>query len=62
MASTHISEAEAALDFAGLMARGRAGEEIVIASPVILRYGTDPRFTLNVRHFRLIPDLTVLTP
>lgn len=32
MAVTHISEAAAALDFAGLMARVRAGEEIVIES------------------------------
>jgi hypothetical protein len=30
MAVIHISEAEAARDFAGLMARGRAGAEIVI--------------------------------
>jgi antitoxin (DNA-binding transcriptional repressor) of toxin-antitoxin stability system len=32
MATVHISEAEAASDFAGLMARVRAGEEIVIES------------------------------
>ncbi len=32
MATTHISEADAAGDFAGLMARVRAGEEIVIES------------------------------
>jgi len=32
MATIHISEAEAASDFAGLMARVRAGEEIVIES------------------------------
>ena len=30
MAITHISEAEAAADFPGLLARVRAGEEIVI--------------------------------
>jgi antitoxin (DNA-binding transcriptional repressor) of toxin-antitoxin stability system len=32
MATIHISEAEAAGDFAGLMARVRAGEEVVIES------------------------------
>jgi prevent-host-death family protein len=32
MAITHISETEAASNFAGLMARVRAGEEIVIES------------------------------
>jgi antitoxin (DNA-binding transcriptional repressor) of toxin-antitoxin stability system len=36
MATIHISEAEAASDFAALMARVRAGEEIVIES------GSDP--------------------
>ena len=47
MATIHISEAEAARDFAGLMARVRAGAEIVIekaASPaVVLRVATEPR-------------------
>ena len=46
MAVTHISEAAAALDFAGLMARVRAGEEIVIesgATPVaVLRPAARP--------------------
>jgi antitoxin (DNA-binding transcriptional repressor) of toxin-antitoxin stability system len=32
MATIHISEAEAARDFAGLMARVRAGAEVVIES------------------------------
>ena len=32
MATFHISEAEAARDFAGLLARVRAGEEVVIES------------------------------
>jgi len=32
MATIHISETEAANDFAGLMARVRAGEEIIIES------------------------------
>jgi len=37
MATIHISEAEAARDFAGLMARVRAGAEVVIddASPAV---------------------------
>ena len=47
METIHISEAEAARDFAGLMARVRAGAEIVIekaASPaVVLRVATEPR-------------------
>ncbi|HEX3572869.1 MAG TPA: hypothetical protein VHU44_18775 [Acidobacteriaceae bacterium] len=32
MATVHISEAEAARDFRGLLARVRAGEEVVIGS------------------------------
>ena len=47
MATIHISEAEAARDFAGQMARVRAGAEIVIekeASPaVVLRVAVEPR-------------------
>jgi antitoxin (DNA-binding transcriptional repressor) of toxin-antitoxin stability system len=47
MAVIHISETEAASDFAGLLARVRAGEEIVIekeASPaVVLRMAVEPR-------------------
>jgi prevent-host-death family protein len=47
MAVTHISEAEAVADFAGLLARVRAGEEIVIesgAQPVaVLRPVAEPR-------------------
>ena len=47
MATIHISEAEAARDFAALLARVRAGEEIVIereASPaVVLRVAVEPR-------------------
>jgi antitoxin (DNA-binding transcriptional repressor) of toxin-antitoxin stability system len=45
MATIHISEAEAARDFAGLLARVRAGAEIVIdddASPaVVLRVAVE---------------------
>lgn len=47
MATVHIQETDAARDFAGLLARVRAGEEIVIereASPaVVLRVAVEPR-------------------
>lgn len=47
MATVHIPENEAARDFPGLLARVRAGEEIVIeseASPsVVLRVAANPR-------------------
>jgi prevent-host-death family protein len=47
VAITHISEAEALADFAGLLARVRAGEEIVIESdarPVaVLKPIAEPR-------------------
>jgi antitoxin (DNA-binding transcriptional repressor) of toxin-antitoxin stability system len=47
MATIHISEAEAARDFAGLMARVRAGAEVVIekeaAPAVVLRIAPEPR-------------------
>jgi antitoxin (DNA-binding transcriptional repressor) of toxin-antitoxin stability system len=47
MATIHIPEAEAARDLPGLLARVRAGEEIVIereASPaVVLRVAVEPR-------------------
>jgi prevent-host-death family protein len=47
MPTTHISEDEALADFAGLLARVRAGEEIVIESdarPVaVLKPITEPR-------------------
>lgn len=45
MATIHISEAEAARDFAGLLARVRAGAEIVIESgtqPVAVIHMPDP--------------------
>jgi antitoxin (DNA-binding transcriptional repressor) of toxin-antitoxin stability system len=46
MATIHISEAEAARDFAGLLARVRAGAEVVIdkgVSPsVVLRVANEP--------------------
>jgi antitoxin (DNA-binding transcriptional repressor) of toxin-antitoxin stability system len=51
MVTIHISEAEAASDFAGLMARVRAGVEVVIesgAEPVaILRAAALPRRSLS---------------
>jgi antitoxin (DNA-binding transcriptional repressor) of toxin-antitoxin stability system len=51
MAVIHISEAEAAGDFAALMARVRAGEEIVIESgsqPVaVIRAATPPRRSIS---------------
>ena len=46
MAVIHISEADAARDFAGLMARVRAGAEIVIdnaaSAAVVLRVASEP--------------------
>jgi antitoxin (DNA-binding transcriptional repressor) of toxin-antitoxin stability system len=47
MGTVHIPEAEAARDLPGLLARVRAGEEIVIvnesAPPVVLRVAAEPR-------------------
>jgi antitoxin (DNA-binding transcriptional repressor) of toxin-antitoxin stability system len=45
MATVHISESEAARDFKGLLARARAGEEIVIeneASPAVILRAAEP--------------------
>jgi len=46
MATIHISEADACRDFAGLLARVRAGAEVVIedasSSAVVLRAAADP--------------------
>jgi antitoxin (DNA-binding transcriptional repressor) of toxin-antitoxin stability system len=57
MATIYISEADAARDFAGLMARARAGAEIVIedaSSPaVVLRIAAEP-------HGRLISQSIAL--
>ena len=51
MATIHISEADAAGDFAGLMARVRAGMEVVIESgthPVaVLRAAAPPRRSIS---------------
>jgi hypothetical protein len=47
METIHISEDEAARDFPGLMARVRAGAEVVIENPrspdVVLRVAEEPR-------------------
>lgn len=47
MSPLHISEAEATRDFASLLARARAGEEIVIEEeslpPVVVRMAAAPR-------------------
>jgi antitoxin (DNA-binding transcriptional repressor) of toxin-antitoxin stability system len=46
MPVVHMSEAEAASDFAGMMARVRAGEEIVIEAnsrPVAILRAVDPK-------------------
>jgi antitoxin (DNA-binding transcriptional repressor) of toxin-antitoxin stability system len=46
MATIHIPEAEAARDLPGLLARVRAGEEVVIVNetgpPVVLRVAVEP--------------------
>jgi antitoxin (DNA-binding transcriptional repressor) of toxin-antitoxin stability system len=51
MATIHISEAEAAKDFAGLMAHVRAGAEVVIESgsaPVaVVHAATPPRRSIS---------------
>ena len=51
MATIRISEAEAARDFAGLMARVRAGAEVVIDDPaspaVVLRTPAPPRRSIE---------------
>jgi prevent-host-death family protein len=51
MATVHITEAEAANDFAGLMARVRAGEEVVIESEAsavaVVRPAAPPRRSIS---------------
>jgi len=51
MATVHISEIEAARDFAGLLAKVRAGAEVVIESGsnpvVVLRVPTPPRRSIE---------------
>lgn len=51
MATIHISEAEAAGEFATLLARARAGEEVIIESDnnpvVIMRAAAPPRRSIS---------------
>jgi prevent-host-death family protein len=52
----HISDAEAASDFASLLARVRAGAEIIIehdAQPVAVVYPAEPRVRLLSESLRL---------
>lgn len=64
MATIHISEADAARDFAGLLARVRAGEEIVIESdthPVaVLRIPAPPRRSIE-ECIALLPEASLAT-
>lgn len=58
MATIHISEAEAARDLHGLLARVRAGAEVIItntdlAAPVILRTAPEPHLRLLSESLRL---------
>jgi antitoxin (DNA-binding transcriptional repressor) of toxin-antitoxin stability system len=64
MAEFHISETEAARDFAGLLARVRAGAEIVIesgAAPIaILRMPAPPRRSIE-ECIALLPEGSTAT-
>ncbi len=64
MATIHISEAEAARDFAGLMARVRAGVEVVIESgllPVaVMRTAAVPRRSI-AECIALLPEDSAAT-
>lgn len=64
MATIRISEADAARDFAGLLARVRAGEEVVIesgAAPVaILRMPAPPRRSIE-ECIALLPEDSAAT-
>ena len=64
MATFHISEAEAARDFAGLMARVRAGAEVVIESdayPVaVLHTPAPPRRSIE-ECIALLPEDSTAT-
>ncbi len=65
MATIHISQAEAAGDFAGLMARVRAGTEVVIEAPaspaLVLRTPFEPTLRRLSRAFAW-PKSTALLP
>ena len=59
MATFHISEAEAARDFAGLMNRVRAGEEVVIESdsrPVAVLHSFQPAHRTIEEAIALLPE------
>jgi hypothetical protein len=60
MATIHISEAEAARDFAGLMARVRSGAEVVIeneAGPaVVLHVASEPSVRVLSESLRLAKE------
>ncbi len=59
MATFHISETEAARDFAGLLARVRAGEEVVIESgarPVAVLHSPDPPRRTIEECIALLPE------
>ena len=59
MATFHISDAEAARDFAGLLARVRAGEEIVIESdarPVAVIHSPEPPRRTIEECIALLPE------
>lgn len=64
MATIRISEADAARDFAGLLARVRAGAEIVIesgtASVAVLRTATPPRRSIE-ECIALLPEDSTAT-
>ena len=72
MATIHISETEAARDFAALLARVRAGEEVVIESDThpaaVLRAAEPPRrsisecIALAKRHEEETGETPVLDP
>jgi hypothetical protein len=60
MATIRISEADAARDFVGLMARAHLGDEIVIekdaASAIVLRRAAPPRGRLLSESLRLAKE------
>jgi antitoxin (DNA-binding transcriptional repressor) of toxin-antitoxin stability system len=57
MSVVHITEAAAARDFAGLLARVRAGDEVIIenghAQPVVVRSAEQPKGRLLSESLRL---------
>jgi antitoxin (DNA-binding transcriptional repressor) of toxin-antitoxin stability system len=64
MATIHISESEAALDFAGLMARVRAGADIVIENgkfPVAVLHAPAPLRRTIEECIALLPEDSTAT-